>query len=296
MALTKVVLSPCLFELMSDNEPKTVELEHYEHILNLLTYLVKLNVEFDLYEDAPYYPDATKRPPITRYHYYNTSCSQLYAKIQKKISYENYVELTEYEAAEIETEYTFPKKSETKESFLRYITFLVQNSASYLLFIGKPNMNKPRPMIFSWSTGETTECMPIFSPEIDLSGQLHTVFPQESSLFPCSAYCTELNNHFLQNRDTGDRKSIIKQYAAEAASRNGYIYDQHLSMLNSKKQGNARIVYHRLIDNQASYLSVDLESGGFEVFDHDATHLGQFSFAGNRDKPPSPKDHKLYLK
>lgn len=296
MALTKVVLSPCLFELMSDNEPEIVELEHYNHIMELLNYLMKLNVEFDLYEDAPYYPDASKRPPITRYHYHNISCSQLYAKIQKKISYENYVELSEYEAAEIITEYTFPEKSETKESFLRYITFLVQSSDSYLLFIGQANMSKPRPMIFSWSTGEKTECVPIFKPETDLSGQLHSVFPQKSSLFPCSDYCTELDQEFLRNREIGDRISTIKEYGAEAATRNGYVYDHYLSVLNSKKQHNSRIVYRRLIGNKESYLSLDLESGGFEVFDHNAVHLGQFSFAGKRDKPPSPQTHKLYLK
>ena len=39
----------------------------------------------------------------------------------------------------------------------------------------------------------------------------------------------------------------------------------------------------------------DFESGGFEVFDTNGQHLGQYSFDGVRTKLPAPNTHKLYF-
>lgn len=297
MAQTRIAFSPCVFELMSKYDSETIEMAHFNHLIDLLEYTSKLNVEFDLYDGAPYYPDATKRPPITRYHFHKISFSQLYAKIQKKISYDKFVQLDKYEMSQITTDYSFPDESETKESFLRYITFLIQNSLEYLLFIGEPNKNKPRPMIFQLPDNSISECMPIFDPRIDCSGQLPAVLPliNQNAAFPNSEFCSELNRSFIKERDCGDRKSIIRVYGNEAAMRNGYAFDQHLSMLNSKKQGNTRTVYRKLIGPKEIYLSIDYESGGFEVFDHTGTHLGQFSFDGMQVKNADPKTHKLYF-
>lgn len=296
MPQTKVVFSPCLFELMSSNESKATELAHLNYLQSLLDYLVKLNVEFELYENAPYYPDSSKRPPITRYHYFQISYSQLYAKIQKKIAYNSFVLLNSYSPSEIISEYTYPDKSETKDSFLRYITYLQKNSKKSILFIGEPNSTKKRPFLIRLPDGNTVKIMPIYEPDTDCSGQIGDVLPivDNTSPFPNGIFCYLLNNEFMQKRSDDDKISLIRRYGSECASRNGYIADRHLSFLNSKKQKSKRDIFKRKGKN-SMYLSLDFESGGFELFDHTGTHLGQFSFAGNQVKCAEPQSHRIYF-
>ncbi len=68
--------------------------------------------------------------------------------------------------------------------------------------------------------------------------------------------------------------------------------NDYLSMLNSRKQRSMRAVYSKL-RKSPTYLSLDFESGGFEVFDKNGLHLGQYSFDGARTKVPAPDTHKL---
>lgn len=296
MPLTKVVLSPCLCELMTTNETETVEMEHLLHLQSILDFLMPLNVEFDLYENAPYFPDSMKRPPISRYHYHNYSCIQVYAKILKKICYEPIVSLGEHSASNLISEYDYPEDSETKESFLTYITYLFKNNKKSILFLGTANQNKPRPFLFELPDSSCVEITPISDPAIDCSQQLAEVIVIEecSELFPNAHMCVSLNKNFLERRNREDRMSLIKEIGAEVASRNGYSYNRHLSTLNSQKQRSVRDVYSR-VGKLTTFLSLDFESGGFEVFDHAGTHQGQFSFSGEKVKPASPKTHKLYF-
>ena len=111
----------------------------------------------------------------------------------------------------------------------------------------------------------------------------------------CIAYFYNLQlSNFLKERHTGDRKALIIKIGDEVASRNGYIKNDYLSMLNSRKQRSMRAVYSKL-RKSPTYLSLDFESGGFEVFDKNGLHLGQYSFDGARTKVPAPDTHKLYF-
>jgi len=134
--VTKIVLSPCLIELMSEHESEKCEMEHLTHLQSILDFLCESSVEFDYYQNAPYIPDALPHPPISRYHYHHISCIELYKKILSKICYEDYIDLTKYIPSELVTLYDYPEHSETKESFLRYITYLVLSKREFLLFIG----------------------------------------------------------------------------------------------------------------------------------------------------------------
>ena len=296
MPLTKIALSPCFFELMSDQATEADEMEHLLHMRSTLDFLSPLNVEFDLYEDAPFFPDAAKRPPISRYHYHNISCTQIYAKIHKKICYENFISLQEYTPSLIESQYDYPESSETKDSFLKYMSYLLLNHRKFLLFVGIPNRNKPRPFLFALSDS-SAEITPISDPEIDCSQQLAEIFPQtkENSVFPNAHLCAALNEEYLKHRATEDRMSLIKKIGGEVATRNGYCYDRRLSSINSQIQQSVRHVYSRTNTINA-FLSLDFESGGFEVFDHSGVHLGQFSFAGKQVKSASPSTHKLFFR
>ena len=293
---TKIVLSPCFFELMTNQETEIVEMEHLLHMQSILDYLMPLNVEFDLYEEAPYFPDAAKRPPISRYHYHNISCIQVYAKIQRKICYDRFVSLKEYSASSIDSEYDYPENSETKDSFLKYMSYLLLNRRKLLLFIGIPNRNKPRPYLFAPPDSLSVEITPISDPETDCSQQLAEVFPREEdkNLFPNAHMCIALNKEFLNQRAMEDRMSLIKKIGSEVATRNGYYYNRQLSSLNSQKQQSVRHIYSRA-GTYITFLSLDFESGGFEVFNHLGEHLGQYSFTGERVKSPSPLTHKLFF-
>lgn len=296
MKLTKVALSPCIFELMSSSETEETEIAHLTHLQSVLSFLQKLNVEFDLYENAPYFPDSQKRPPISRYHFHRVSCSLLYSKIQRKIAYSPIISLETYEESEIVSDYSYPENSETKESFLKYITYLSKHSLMYLLFIGLPNCEKPKPFKIRLPDGKMTEKMPIFRPISDCSGQVSSVISISDGpdAFPNKMLCFALNEEFLQKRYTASKIPLIVKYGTEAALRNGFTENKHLSVINSKKQGNMRKVYSRA-GKYPMYLSLDFESGGFEVFDCKGVHLGQFSFSGIQVKSSEPKTHKLYF-
>lgn len=293
---TKVALSPCIFELMSSSETEETEIAHLTHLQSVLSFLQKLNVEFDLYENAPYFPDSQRRPPISRYHFHRISCSSIYSKIQRKVSYSPIIYLSEHEESEIVSDYIYPENSETKESFLKYITYLNKNSLMYLLFIGLPNCEKPKPFKIRLPNGDFTEKMPIFSPMSDCSGQISSVISVSDGpdIFPNKNLCLALNEEFLRKRHTENKIPLIIEYGTEAALRNGFAENTRLSAINSKKQGNMRKVYSRA-GKSPLYLSLDLESGGFEVFDYSGVHLGQFSFSGIQVKLPEPKTHKIYF-
>lgn len=296
MSLTKVVLSPCLVELMTKSENEMAELAHLTHLQSILNFLMPLNVEFDLYENAPYYPDSVSRPPISRYHYHSLSCTQIYAKIQRKICYAPEVSLGECTASKLVSEYDYPEDSETKDSFLRYITYLFSNDKKTVMFIGEANRNKRRPYIFEIPSFDKVEVTPISDPADDCSQQIANIVTIERNheLFPNARMCTSLNDSFLRRRNIEDRISLIKEVGAEVASRNGYAYRKDLSSINTKKQGNTRVIYSRF-DGILAFLSLDFESGGFEVFDQSGIHLGQYSFSGKKVKQSSPRTHKLFF-
>ena len=293
---TKIVLSPCLIELMSEHESEECEMEHLTHLQSILDFLCELSVEFDYYENAPYIPDSLPHPPISRYHYHQISCIELYKKILNKICYEDYIDLSEYIPSELVTLYDYPKQSETKESFLRYITYLVLSKKAFLLFIGLANKDKPHPFTFSVTEDFQIDIIPILEPEVDCSGQIASIMASQTSdeIFPNKRYCSLLNTDFLKKRHTEDRKALISKVGDEVAFRNGYSKNDYLSMLNSRKQRSMRAVYSKL-GRTATYLSLDFESGGFEVFDKNGQHLGQYSFDGVRTKLPAPNTHKLYF-
>lgn len=137
---------------------------------------------------------------------------------------------------------------------------------------------------------------PISNPEIDCSGQIASIMINQASdeLFPNKHYCSLLNVDFLKRRHIEDRKALISKIGDEVAFCNGYSKNNHLSMLNSKKQKSLRTIYSKFA-RTPTYLSLDFESGGFEVFDKNGQHLGQYSFDGVRTKLPAPNTHKLYF-
>ena len=115
--------------------------------------------------------------------------------------------------------------------------------------------------------------------------------------FPNKKSCSGLNDEFLllkAGKSIDEIKALIFEFAEEAAYRNGYKYDEGLSKKNSAKYKFRKVYIAETRNKIISYLCVDVESGGFEVFDKNQIHLGQYDFSGEQSKEAEPKTHKIY--
>lgn len=122
--------------------------------------------------------------------------------------------------------------------------------------------------------------------------------------FPAEKLCNGYNkwrSEILQPSYSGDKISDFTKIGLEVAIRNHYIYDAQLTALNkkkAKKDKKGRSPKRQVFVNQSKdvYLSTDFENGGFEVYNKNAVHQGQYKFNGDFEKDPDNNSHPLYLK
>ena len=255
-------------------------------------------VVFDCYEEAPYYPDSSYKPPVSRYHYVGVTHALIYSKIQKLINYEHPISLSLIQESKCNTAFMFPENSTVKRGFLKYVAYLACHSIDSIMFLGKDNHNCAVPAVFI--SGElNAEYIPITDPYLDCSNQLTRVLKQKRSYssFPYSHICNELNLYYLACRkkglDSGAKRALIYEIGFEVAMRNGYKHNAGLSAKNSRVFGKTRDIF--VCKDEIYYLSLDYESGGFELFNSTRIHLGQFSFSGCQTQPADPLNHKIVL-
>ncbi|MBB5646979.1 hypothetical protein [Pedobacter cryoconitis] len=86
-----------------------------------------------------------------------------------------------------------------------------------------------------------------------------------------------------RNISTELRRAMIIDFGKKVAERNNYIYDQKLSALNTS-DAKKRVIYHAGSSKQRIYLSIDMETGGFEVCDYMGFHLGEYFYDGTKTK------------
>lgn len=91
-----------------------------------------------------------------------------------------------------------------------------------------------------------------------------------------------------------DKIAKISLMAKQVAIINGYDYNQQVSDLN-KNTGQRREVYSAGKKRDVIYLSVDFETGGYEVCDYSGTHLGEYWFDGSQTQAAKPNTHSLKL-
>lgn len=133
---------------------------------------------------------------------------------------------------------------------------------------------------------------------------IHILEPTISNKFPAKDLCEGYNNwrsEILKPLYKGDKISDFTKIGMEVALRNRYIYDSKLSALNkakAKKDKNGNKPKRQVFKSSEKdvYLSTDFENGGFEVYDKNAHHQGQFKFNGDFEKSPDEDSHPLYLK
>ena len=90
----------------------------------------------------------------------------------------------------------------------------------------------------------------------------------------------------FRNASTETRKFLILDYGRNVAERNFYTHDVKLSGLNSSAN-KKRVIYYAGTGKHRIYLSIDMETGGFEVCDYMGYHLGEYFYDGSKRKKAS---------
>lgn len=77
-----------------------------------------------------------------------------------------------------------------------------------------------------------------------------------------------------------ERLAVIREYGEKVAERNGYKHDVRISTLNTS-QNVKRIIFGGGKGKDKIYLSIDFETGGFEVCNYLGEHIGEYFFDGS---------------
>ncbi len=133
---------------------------------------------------------------------------------------------------------------------------------------------------------------------------IHIPNSSYNNKFPAQKLCNGYNewrSEILQPSYSGDKISDFAKIGFEVAIRNNYFYDSQLTALNkkrAKKDKKGHSPKRQVFVNQAKdiYLSTDFENGGFEVYNRNAVHQGQYKFNGDFEKDPDNNSHPLFLK
>lgn len=164
----------------------------------------------------------------------------------------------------------------------------VKNTGKYIFYVGNYD-EEVESNISNWICDDTYIHIP------------HSNFDDK---FPANKLCNgydKWRTEILQPNYSGDKISDFTKIGHEVAMRNHYIYDSVLSSLNSRKakpdkNGNHPKRHIFKSNKRDVYLSIDFENGGFEIYNKNAIHQGQFKFNGCFEKSPNTHNHPLYLK
>lgn len=283
------ILSPCVLDIGNMEEIK-----HCYKLGELIDYINKnTNLEFQYYKRAPYDGYKMEVPRYRNMTLNNYIMTNVYSKIMNNIDSE-YIELTNIEPAKPLNGYDLPE-GEITTSFLSYINY-IQDEES-VVFLGPANMSIECPLKFMSESEfqinaskqfeiETTE---VLVPFLNENVNLLEIFPRKNACKSFNSYVKdqERKNNMCQNQ----RISLFEKIGCVVAKYNFYKRNQRLSSLNSNGS-KIRQVYEKE-KGKKYFLSLDVESGGFEVFDNHYNHLGQVNFSCEFVKRAEPHTHIL---
>lgn len=291
--MIKVALSPCL--MYFDNDADNID-KHYALLSDTINFIFnnfQKTMEFDYYCGAPYENYTINPPDYKMSLHFFSQINQLFSRVQlmvskDQINLDNYTEvcpMDNYKLPEIDYSHTF----------LKYINYILKNKKDSILFLGKPNYTLNTPVKFKEG---------ILPAVKNIKNELYKEFNDlyavdcTDEIFPKKEACRKANAIVLKKCNKiskEEKRAIYIKYGRLIAGRNNFIYDTKLSQLNSKIQKQERKIY-KSSSKPIFYLSLDFESGGFEVFDKNCKHLGQYNFSCDKVKKSDPNNHKLYLK
>jgi len=127
---------------------------------------------------------------------------------------------------------------------------------------------------------------------------IHIQFSSKDNVFPAHSICggyNDLRTEIIQSfKNDGTKTSQFERIGTEVALRNRFTHDVRLSTINERKSKSKRKIFKSL-GPYLAYLSIDFENGGFELYDKNAKHLGQYKFNGEFEKDSKGRPHPLYL-
>lgn len=290
----KAILSLCLLHVeqgLSSEE----QLNHFRELSRVMYILSNYcDVKFESYKKAPYESYKMDIPTYSNTTLNNLVRTTIYPVIYK-MSKKDYVDLDNIQPAQCLANMYIPDV-EGKEAFLRYLNYVKNNA---IMFVGKRNYHLKSPCQFQGDT--------VFSVDISKAGTIETTdvllryLKQDLNsigIFPMEGFCSyvKYNDYVskeIQNKKMGqpEKIALFEKIGDTVAKYNFYERNKRLSNKNSTSS-KKRVVYNK-IQNKKFYLSLDLESGGFEVFDKQYIHQGQYNFDCKKVKRAEPKTHKL---
>ena len=290
----KVILSLCLLHVeqgLSSEE----QLNHFRKLSRVMYILSNYcDVKFESYKKAPYESYKMDMPIYSNTTLNNLVRTTIYPVIYK-MSKRDYIDLDNIQPAQCLANMYIPDV-EGKEAFLRYLNY-VKNDA--IMFVGKRNYHLKSPCQFQGDT--------VFSIDISKAGIIETTdvllryLKQDlnsDEIFPMEGFCSyvKYNDYVIkeiQNKkmNQSEKIALFEKIGDTVAKYNFYERNKGLSNKNSTSS-KKRIVYTK-IQNKDFHLSLDFESGGFEVFDKKYIHQGQYNFDCKKVKRAEPKTHKL---
>ena len=290
----KAILSLCLLYI----EQGLSSEEQLNHFYELSRVIVILNnycaIKFDSYKKAPYESYKMDMPIYSNTTLNNLVRTTIYPIIYNMLE-RDYVDLDNIQPVQCLADMYIPNV-EGKDAFLRYLNY-VKNDA--IMFIGKRNYHLKSSCQFQSDT--------IFSIDISKAGTIETTdvllryFKQDlnsDKVFPMEEFCSYIkyNDYVMkeiQNKkmNQSEKIALFEKIGDTVAKYNFYERNKGLSNKNSTSS-KKRIVYTK-IQNKDFHLSLDLESGGFEVFDKQYIHQGQYNFDCKKVKRAEAKTHKL---
>lgn len=288
------VLSPCLLKA----DPGLTFEEELLHYTNLAELLRKLflytNLKFQYYKKAPYDGYKMEIPNYSNnFMLNNLTAVNVYGTIQKMLL-DDYIDLEGISPAIPPETFSLPT-GEISKAFCSYLNYISEKDA--LLFIGKKNFNVPRPIEFCSEEPFKMNTSTYVSIELTdlLLPYLNDKYDQKA-IFLRADFCSKYNDYVqdkieCEGLPQREKIALFKKIGAAVAKYNGYEKDRRLTALNSTPK-KIRIVYKKN-SGKIFYLSFDVESGGFEVFDHSFKHLGQYNFSCLQVKSASPLTHIL---
>lgn len=128
-------------------------------------------------------------------------------------------------------------------------------------------------------------------PSRELNPQLAPIWNRDRT----KKYCDSLPS--LKGMSKEEKNSLFIQEATHVARLNGWIEDRYLSKINSTFHNKIRHVFRpvKFKNQDAAYLSIDLEKRAFELLNHRGKHLREISYLGEETSGYKP-NHDIILK
>lgn len=289
------ILSPCLF-YTNDMDNFEKKQTHALKLGELINYLRKhFDLEIEEYRKAPYSGYCMNIPKYNNYALDNYIMTNVFSVIQKMIKKDKYIDLESVEPVKCITPMMLEDDNFT-EAFFSYLNHS-RNLEKKVLFIGEQNQVNNSPFHFRYEENFEIAASKEFFIELTpvLTDFLKNEFEWDS-IFPRKDACQKYNKYVLAEKKKGleesEKIALYDKVGKIVALYNGYIRDDRLCKINSSSI-KKRTVFKKQ-KGKVFYLSIDIESGGFEVFDSAYRHLGQFDFSGNKVKDSESLNHKLF--